>query len=123
MGPPGSKGSTGIKGSRGIRGFTGIQGPKGVCVVSPKIFVFPESQYVIVNKPATFYCWVQGHLSSEVKDVLAPIIKKKIKKCNITLRKCNEQMSQNIYLVSSAHCHVLYTILAFKPVDGLVYDW
>ena len=60
MGPPGEKGSTGLKGNKGNRGFTGIQGPKGECVVPPKIFVSPESQYVFLNKPATFYCWVQG---------------------------------------------------------------
>ena len=61
MGPTGSKGSTGIKGSKGIRGLTGVQGPKGECVVPPRISVSPESQYVFLNKPATFYCWVQGH--------------------------------------------------------------
>ena len=66
MGPPGFKGSTGIKGSRGNRGFTGIQGPKGECVVPPKIVVFPESQYVFANKSATFYCWVQGHVSKKI---------------------------------------------------------
>ena len=60
MGPPGEKGSVGFKGNKGNRGFTGIQGPKGECVVPPKIFVSPESQYVFLNKPATFYCWVQG---------------------------------------------------------------
>ena len=60
MGPPGEKGSIGSKGNKGNRGFTGIQGPKGECVVPPKIFVSPESQYVFLNKPATFYCWVQG---------------------------------------------------------------
>ena len=56
----GPKGSIGFKGNKGNRGFTGIQGLKGECVVPPKIFVSPESQYVFVNKPATFYCWVQG---------------------------------------------------------------
>ena len=66
MGPPGLKGSTGIKGSKGNRGFTGIQGPKGECVVPPRISVAPESQYVFLNKPATFYCWVQGHLSKKI---------------------------------------------------------
>ena len=66
MGPPGLRGSTGIKGSKGNRGFTGIQGPKGECVVPPKISVSPESQYVFLNKPATFYCWVQGHLSQKI---------------------------------------------------------
>ena len=66
MGPPGLKGSTGIKGSKGNRGFTGIQGPKGECVVPPRISVSPESQYVFLNKPATFYCWVQGHLSKKI---------------------------------------------------------
>jgi len=65
MGRPGHKGSIGLKGSKGNRGFTGIQGPKGECTVSPKIFVFPESQYVFVNKSATFYCWVQGQTSSK----------------------------------------------------------
>ena len=60
MGPPGEKGSIGFKGNKGNRGFTGAQGPKGECVVPPKIFVSPESQYVFLNKPATFYCWVQG---------------------------------------------------------------
>ena len=60
MGPPGEKGSIGFKGNKGNRGFTGIQGPKGECVVPPKIFVSPESQYVLLNKSATFYCWVQG---------------------------------------------------------------
>ena len=60
MGPPGQKGSTGLQGNKGNRGFTGIQGPKGECVVPPKIFLSPESQYVFLNKPATFYCWVQG---------------------------------------------------------------
>ena len=66
MGPPGLKGSTGIKGSKGNRGFTGIQGPKGECIVPPRISVSPESQYVFLNKPATFYCWVQGHLSKKI---------------------------------------------------------
>ena len=66
MGPPGLKGSTGIKGSKGNRGFTGIQGPKGECVVPPRISVSPDSQYVFLNKPATFYCWVQGHLSKKI---------------------------------------------------------
>ena len=66
MGPPGLRGSTGIKGSKGNRGFTGIQGPKGECVVPPKISVSPESQYVFLNKPATFYCWVQGHLCKKI---------------------------------------------------------
>ena len=66
MGPPGLRGSTGIKGSKGNRGFTGIQGPKGECVVPPKISVSPGSQYVFLNKPATFYCWVQGHLSQKI---------------------------------------------------------
>ena len=28
--------------------------------VPPKIFISPESQYVFLNKSATFYCWVQG---------------------------------------------------------------
>ena len=66
MGPPGDKGSVGFKGNKGNRGFTGIQGPKGECVVPPKIFVSPESQYVFLNKPATFYCWVQGHLPKKI---------------------------------------------------------
>ena len=66
MGPPGDKGSVGFKGNKGNRGFTGIQGPKGECVVRPKIFVSPESQYVFLNKPATFYCWVQGHLPKKI---------------------------------------------------------
>ena len=60
MGPPGKKGSIGFKGNKGNRSFTGIQGPKGECVVPPKIFVSPETQYVFLNKSATFYCWVQG---------------------------------------------------------------
>ena len=60
MGPPGEKGSIGFKGNKGNRGLTGIQGPKGECSVAPKIYVFPESQYVFVNRSATFYCWVQG---------------------------------------------------------------
>ena len=60
MGSSGEKGSIGYPGNKGNRGFTGIQGPKGECVVPPKIFVFPESQYVFLNKSATFYCWVQG---------------------------------------------------------------
>ena len=60
MGPPGEKGSVGFPGNKGNRGVTGIQGPKGECVVPPKIFVSPESQYLFLNKPATFYCWVQG---------------------------------------------------------------
>ena len=60
MGPPGEKGSDGFPGFKGNRGFTGIQGPKGECVVPPKISVSPESQYVFLNKSATFYCWVQG---------------------------------------------------------------
>ena len=60
MGPPGEKGSIGFKGNKGNRGFTGTQGPKGECVVPPKIFVSPESQYAFLNKSATFYCWVQG---------------------------------------------------------------
>ena len=60
MGPPGEKGSIGLKGNKGNRGVTGIQGPKGEYVVPPKIFVSPESQYVFLNKSATFYCWVQG---------------------------------------------------------------
>ena len=60
MGPPGEKGSIGFPGNKGNRGVTGIQGPKGECVVPPKIFVSPESQYVFLNKLATFYCWVQG---------------------------------------------------------------
>lgn len=66
MGPTGFKGSTGLKGNKGNRGSTGIQGPKGECVVPPKILVFPESQYVFVNKSATFYCWVQGHVSKKI---------------------------------------------------------
>ena len=66
MGPPGLRGTTGIKGSKGNRGFTGIQGPKGECVVPPKISVSPESQYVFLNKQATFYCWVQGHLPKKI---------------------------------------------------------
>ena len=66
MGPPGEEGSIGLKGNKGNRGFTGIQGPKGECSVPPKIFVSPESQYVFVNKPATFYCWVQGHMSKKI---------------------------------------------------------
>ena len=60
MGPPGEIGSDGFPGFKGNRGVTGIQGPKGECVVPPKIFVSPESQYVFLNKSATFYCWVQG---------------------------------------------------------------
>ena len=60
IGPPGEKGSFGFKGNKGNRGITGIQGPKGECSVVPKISVFPESQYVFVNRSATFYCWVQG---------------------------------------------------------------
>ena len=66
MGPTGFKGSTGLKGSKGNRGSTGIQGPKGECVVPPRIVVFPESQYVFANKSATFYCWVQGHVSKKI---------------------------------------------------------
>ena len=66
MGPPGEKGSVGFKGNKGNRGFTGIQGPKGECVVPPKIFVFPESQYVFLNKSATFYCWVQGQWFTKI---------------------------------------------------------
>ena len=60
MSPPGEKGSIGLKGNKGNGGFTGIQGPKGECVVPPKVFVSPESQYVFLNKRATFYCWIQG---------------------------------------------------------------
>ena len=60
MGPPGEKGFVGFPGLKGNKGVTGIQGPKGECVVPPKIFVSPESQYVFLNKPATFYCWVQS---------------------------------------------------------------
>ena len=60
IGPPGLAGLNGLKGTKGHRGYTGIQGQKGECVVPPKIFVSPESQYVFLNKPATFYCWVQG---------------------------------------------------------------
>ena len=60
IGSPGVKGSFGFKGNKGSRGITGIQGPKGECSVVPKICVFPESQYVFVNRSATFYCWVQG---------------------------------------------------------------
>ena len=62
-GQPGDKGSIGLKGNRGSRGSTGIQGPKGECTVSPKISVFPVSQNVFVNNPATLYCWVQGQTS------------------------------------------------------------
>ena len=65
MGRPGDKGSIGLRGNKGNRGFTGIQGPKGECTVPPKIFVFLESQYVFVNKSATFYCWVQGQTSKK----------------------------------------------------------
>ena len=46
----------GLKGPKGQRGYTGIQGQKGECDVPPKIFVSPKSQYVFLNKPATFYC-------------------------------------------------------------------
>ena len=60
IGQPGLAGLNGLKGTKGHRGYTGIQGQKGECVVPPKIFVSPESQYVFLNKPATFYCWVQG---------------------------------------------------------------
>ena len=63
MGPPGKKGSVGFKGNKGNRGFTGIQGPKGECAIPAKIFVSPESQYVFLNKSATFYCWFQGKSS------------------------------------------------------------
>ena len=66
MGPPGLKGSTGIKGSKGNRVFNGIQGPKGECIVTLRISVSPESQYVFLNKPETFCCWVQGHLSKKI---------------------------------------------------------
>ena len=66
MGPTGDKGSIGFKGNKGNRGFTGIQGPKGECSVTPKIFVFPESQHVFVNKSATFYCWVEGQMSKKI---------------------------------------------------------
>ena len=66
MGPPGDKGSVGFKGNKGNRGFTGIQGPKGECVVPSKIFVSPESQYVFLNKSATFYCWFQGKSSKKI---------------------------------------------------------
>ena len=64
-GPQGKKGSIGLKGSKGIQGSIGIRGPKGHLVVAPKVHVFPKSQVVPVNKPATFYCWVDGHMSTK----------------------------------------------------------
>ena len=66
MGQAGEKGSIGLRGNKGNRGFTGIQGLKGECVVPPKIFVFPESQHVFVNRSATVYCWVQGQSSKKI---------------------------------------------------------
>ena len=66
MGQPGHKGSTGIKGNKGHRGSIGFQGPKGECVTSPKIFVFPESLEVFINKEANFYCLVQSTTSKKV---------------------------------------------------------
>ena len=64
-GPQGRKGSIGLKGSKGIKGSIGIRGPKGHLVVAPKVHVFPKSQVVPVNKSATFYCWVDGHMSTK----------------------------------------------------------
>ena len=65
-GRQGQQGSIGLKGSKGSRGLVGIQGPKGECVVPLKISVYPVSQEVFADEPVTFYCWVQGHLSSKI---------------------------------------------------------
>ena len=61
----GIKGTIGLKGSNGIKGSIGIPGPKGHLVVAPKVHVFPKSQVILVNKPATFYCWVDGHMPTK----------------------------------------------------------
>ena len=66
MGQPGIKGSMGLKGNKGRMGAIGIQGPKGECVMTPKIVVFPQSLDVFMNKQATFYCWVQGVTSTTI---------------------------------------------------------
>ena len=62
MGRPGIKGSIGLKGNKGNEGSIGVQGPKGECIISPKINIFPVSQEVFTNKPATFYCRVDGEM-------------------------------------------------------------
>jgi len=66
MGRPGQKGSIGLKGNKGKRGYTGLQGPKGECVVDPKIRIYPVSQEVFINRPAIFYCWVDGQTSKQI---------------------------------------------------------
>ena len=65
-GRQGQKGSIGLKGNKGIRGLVGIQGPKGECVVSLKIRVYPISHKVFINETAIFFCWVQGQTSSKI---------------------------------------------------------
>ena len=66
MGSAGEKGSIGLKGHKGNKGSIGVQGPKGECIVFPKINVFPVSLEVFVNETATFYCWVDGQISTKI---------------------------------------------------------
>ena len=113
MGSQGEKGSVGFKGNKGNRGFTGIQGPKGECVVPPKIFVSPESQYVFLNKSATFYCWFQGKSSTKITwSKLEGNLLREVRTTNGLLHINNVQRSHT----GSYLCTVFTTYGVFRAV-------
>ena len=120
MGPPGDKGSVGFKGNKGNRGFTGIQGPKGECVVPPKIIVSPESQYVFLNKSATFYCWFQGKWSKKITwRKLEGNVLREVRTSNGLLHINNVQRSHNgSYLCTVFTNYGVFRAVAILGIKG-----